>query len=264
MTKNGNVELSLHVDPNLPSVMADGEQLQQVFLNLANNAQEAMPGGGRLTITAKNLNSHLEITFTDTGEGISDENMGNIFDPLFTTKTKGTGLGLAVCQEIILRHGGTISVRRYEEPPGGTIFEVKLPVAVQTPDAQGGTANDGRIMVVDDDVDLRFTLQEILMDEGQDVILPEDGFQAVKMAAESRILIFMDIQMPDMNGVDAFLAIKEILPDCVVVIMTGYAVEDLIQKAPSEGAKTVLSNPVSIQQILEIIIDEVVPETIVS
>jgi len=66
MTKNGNVELSLHVDPNLPSVMADGEQLQQVFLNLANNAQEAMPGGGRLTITAKNLNSHLEITFTDT------------------------------------------------------------------------------------------------------------------------------------------------------------------------------------------------------
>ena len=142
ITKNDNVEFSLHVDPNLPSVMADGEQLQRVFLNLANNAQEALPGGGRLTITAKNLNNHLEITFTDTGEGISDENMGNIFDPLFTTKTKGTNLGLTVCQEIILRHGGTISVCPYEEPPGGTIFEVKLPVAVQTPNAQGGTAND--------------------------------------------------------------------------------------------------------------------------
>lgn len=122
----------------------------------------------------------------------------------------------------------------------------------------------GRIMVVDDDVDLRVTLQEILMDEGQDVISAEDGFEAVKKASESRIaLIFMDIQMPGMNGVDAFLAIKEILPDCVVVMMTGYAVEDLIQKALSEGAKTVLSKPVSIQQILEII-DEVVPETIVS
>lgn len=122
----------------------------------------------------------------------------------------------------------------------------------------------GRIIVVDDDVDLRFTLQEILMDEGQDVISAEDGFQAVKMAAESRIaLIFMDIQMLGMNGVDAFLAIKEILHDCVVVMMTGYAGEDLIQKALSEGAKTVLSKPVSIQQILEII-DEVAPETILS
>lgn len=121
-----------------------------------------------------------------------------------------------------------------------------------------------RIMVVDDDVALRFTLQEILMEEGRDVVSAEDGFQAVQMASESRIdLIFMDIQMPGMNGVDAFLAIKKILPECVVVLMTGYAVEDLIKKAWSEGAMNVLSKPVSIEQILEIT-DEVVPETIAS
>ena len=121
-----------------------------------------------------------------------------------------------------------------------------------------------KIMVVDDDTDIRSTLEEILMDEGREVVSAEDGFQAIELASDSRIaLIFMDIQMPGMNGVDAFLTIKEKLPDCVVVMMTGYAVEELVQKALSEGAKMVLSKPVSIEQILEIT-DEVVPESIVS
>lgn len=122
----------------------------------------------------------------------------------------------------------------------------------------------GRIMVVDDDLALRMTLQEILTDEGWDVISAADGFQAIQMASESQIaLIFMDIRMPGMNGVDAFLAIKEILPACVVVLMTGHSVESLVEKALSEGAKTVLSKPVSIEQLLEIV-DEVVPESVTS
>ena len=121
---------------NAQEAMPDGDQLQRVFLNLANNAQEAMPGGGKLTITAENVNSHVEIKFTDTGEGISEENVGKIFDPLFTRKEKGTGLGLAVCQEIVQRHGGTISARPNEEPCGGTIFEVILPAAGQQSQAE--------------------------------------------------------------------------------------------------------------------------------
>lgn len=120
------------------------------------------------------------------------------------------------------------------------------------------------IMVVDDDTALRSTLQEILMDEGLDVISAEDGFQAIQMASECQIaLILMDIRMPGMNGVEAFLKIKEILPDCTVVMMTGYAVEALIQKALSEGAKTCLSKPVSIEQLLAIV-HEVLAEPIVS
>ena len=121
-----------------------------------------------------------------------------------------------------------------------------------------------KIMIVDDDSALRMTLHEILEEEGWDVVSAEDGFQAIEMATERQIaVIFMDIQMPGMNGVDAFLTIKEKLPDCVVVMMTGYAVEELVQKALSEGAKMVLSKHVSIEQILEIT-DEVVPESIVS
>ena len=89
-----------------------------------------------------------------------------------------------------------------------------------------------KIMVVDDDTDLRSTLQEILMDEGLDVISAEDGFQAVQMASQCQIaLILMDIRMPGMDGVEAFLKIKEILPDCTVVMMTGQAVESRIQIA---------------------------------
>ena len=121
-----------------------------------------------------------------------------------------------------------------------------------------------RIMVVDDDTDLRSTLQEILLDEGRDVIAAADGFEAVQLASEGPIdLIFMDIRMPGMDGVEAFLKIKEILPECIVVMMTGYAVESLVEKALSEGAKTCLTKPVSIEELLEIV-DEVVPELIAS
>ncbi|PKB70485.1 MAG: hypothetical protein BZY87_10175 [SAR202 cluster bacterium Io17-Chloro-G6] len=130
LVKHDNIELSREANPDLSPVMADGGQLQRVFLNLANNAQEAMPGGGVLTVSAKNVNNRVEINFTDTGEGISEENIGKVFDPLFTRKAQGTGLGLAVCQEIIQRHGGTIAVRQNEEPSGGTVFQINLPVAV--------------------------------------------------------------------------------------------------------------------------------------
>ena len=122
------------------------------------------------------------------------------------------------------------------------------------------SATAHRIMVVDDDTDLRVTLQDILILEGRDVIAAEDGFQAVKLASEGPIdLIFMDIRMPGMDGVETFLKIKEILPDCIVVMMTGHAVESLIEQALSEGAKTCLSKPVSIEQLLEIV-DETMPK----
>ena len=119
-------------------------------------------------------------------------------------------------------------------------------------------------MVVDDDADFRRTLQVILMDEGWDVILAEDGFQAVQMASESDIsLIFMDIRMPDMDGVETLSKIKEILPDCIVVMMTGHALEFLIEKALSEGAMTCLSKPILIEQLMKIV-DEVMPRSITS
>ena len=129
MSQQENVRLSKTIADDLRPIMADGEQLQRVFLNLANNAQEAMPDGGELTISAQGVNGHIEIAFTDSGSGISDENLEKVFDPLFTTKTKGTGLGLAVCQEIVMKHGGTLTASRNPEPACGSTFAITLPAA---------------------------------------------------------------------------------------------------------------------------------------
>jgi len=128
MSKHDGITVSLDIDPYIRPVVADGEQLQRVFLNLANNSQEAMVDGGCLTITASCVDGNVEITFSDTGGGIAEDDLDKIFDPLFTTKIKGTGLGLAVCLEIVEGHGGTISARRRLNASGGTTFDVKIPV----------------------------------------------------------------------------------------------------------------------------------------
>lgn len=110
-----------------------------------------------------------------------------------------------------------------------------------------------RLMVVDDEWAYRITLQEIFIQEGWEVISAEDGPGAIQIASESRIdLIFMDMHMKSMSGIDTCSAIKEILPDCVIVMVTGYFDDALVQRALSQGAMTVLAKPVSIEQLLEI------------
>ena len=121
-----NVQVVKQFDPDLPGVLADGEQLYRVCMNLAVNAQDAMPDGGELTVSARRTDGFAEVAFSDTGIGISEEDMKKIFEPLFTTKTKGTGLGLAVCQQIVSKHGGTIDVASKQGE--GTTFTVKLPL----------------------------------------------------------------------------------------------------------------------------------------
>jgi signal transduction histidine kinase len=120
-----NVLIVKQFEPELQEVLADPEQIRRVFMNLTMNAQEAMPDGGELTISTRMVNGFAEVAFSDTGIGIPDENLKKVFDPLFTTKPKGTGLGLAVCQETVTRHRGTIGVasKRGE----GSTFTVRLP-----------------------------------------------------------------------------------------------------------------------------------------
>ena len=111
-----------------------------------------------------------------------------------------------------------------------------------------------RIMVVDDDPSLRFTLLEILMDEGHEVISAEDGYQAIQRTTEGPIsLIFMDITMPGINGLEAFMEIKRILPNCTVVMMTGFPGDELIKVASAEGVYTVLQKPIAVEQVLDLI-----------
>jgi signal transduction histidine kinase len=123
-----NIEIINNLDINLPNVDIDAEQIRQVFINIADNAIQAMEKGGKITIDAKLKDKFLEVKMSDTGYGIADDVLVKIFEPLYTTRAKGIGLGLAVCKSIIERHGGEIVVEsRVSE---GTVFTVRLPLNI--------------------------------------------------------------------------------------------------------------------------------------
>lgn len=121
-----NIEIVKNYKRGMPKVMADGDMLSRVFINLITNANEAMSSGGRLTISTRSVDGYAVIEFEDTGTGISQKDLAKIFDPLFTTKMRGTGLGLAVCHQIMAKHGGSINVSSI--PDRGTTFTLRLPL----------------------------------------------------------------------------------------------------------------------------------------
>ena len=123
-----NVELSRTVDPNLPPVQADAEQLWEALLNLIRNAVDAMPAGGNLTVSAKRNGADALVSIRDSGRGMTEEEARNLFVPFFTTKSDGTGLGLAYAQQVISEHGGRIDCATV--PGKGSTFSVQLPLAV--------------------------------------------------------------------------------------------------------------------------------------
>ncbi len=123
---NENVDIHTRFDPGLPQVLLDPRKVQQALQNIIVNAYQAMPAGGRLEISATRKANLIEIEFKDTGTGISIENLPRIFEPLFSTKTKGIGLGLVITKDIIERSGGSISVTSKEG--SGTTFTIRLPV----------------------------------------------------------------------------------------------------------------------------------------
>ncbi|PKB79205.1 MAG: hypothetical protein BZY88_14485, partial [SAR202 cluster bacterium Io17-Chloro-G9] len=120
------VEIAQHLDFAMPKVLCNSDQIHRIFSNLTTNAIEAMPHGGRLTVRTRTESGFARVAFSDNGTGISDADLGKIFDPLFTSKVSGTGFGLAVCQEIIDAHGGTIDVTNNDD--GGTTFTVNFPL----------------------------------------------------------------------------------------------------------------------------------------
>ena len=143
-----NIEIEMQLEPDLPLTMADAHQIQQVALNLIINAEQAMleaHGGGRLLVKTEQVGPMIHFVASDSGPGISKENLGRIFDPFFTSKDvgKGTGLGLSICYGIIQKHGGTIRVE--SGPPGGTTFTVELPIVCPTTatESNGGSTSPG-------------------------------------------------------------------------------------------------------------------------
>jgi signal transduction histidine kinase len=141
-----HIDLDLAIASGLPEVAADESQIRQALLNLVRNAKEAMPQGGRIRVEVGTVDSGwVRLAVGDSGPGISPENLGKIFDPFFSTKVKGTGLGLALVQQIVSDHGGRIEVDL--PPAGGTTFAILLPAAAQSerapPGSLSGTVETG-------------------------------------------------------------------------------------------------------------------------
>jgi signal transduction histidine kinase/ActR/RegA family two-component response regulator len=239
-------------------VNADPTHLEQVLVNLALNAKDAMAGSGTLTITGDVDREVARLRVTDTGSGMDEATRTRVFEPFFTTKPmgKGTGLGLSTVWGIVQAHGGTVTV---ESSLGhGTTFTIKLPrsQAVPTALARATTSQElapqtltKQVLLVDDEPAVRATAARQLQRIGVDVITAENGVDALaKFAAHrDRIgVVVLDMGMPQMGGAECFAKLRE-QSDVAVLIATGYAVDEEAQKLVAQGA-SLLEKPFSSDQ----------------
>jgi len=260
-------------DPDI-TVEADVTQIDQVLMNLATNARDAMPGGGNLTIEIRTVhlgNGFVEahgfgrpgdyalISVTDTGTGMDQATVGKIFEPFFTTKEvgKGTGLGLSIVYGIIKQHNGYITVS--SERQKGTRFDVYLPV-VKTPagqekqsyeQARGGNET---ILVAEDNKDVRRLAIEVLTGKGYTVIEAVDGDDAIRqfMKHKDEIdLLLLDVVMPGRNGKEAYEEMRRIKSGVKVLFTSGYTGDVVLTKGVSGEAINYIQKPLNPNELLK-------------
>ncbi len=214
-----DISVQTDLDEDIPETFADPHQLQQVFLNLITNAQQAMledRGCGCLKVSTSERDGFIRIAFADDGPGVPEEIRDRIFDPFFTTKDvgSGTGLGLSICYGIIEEHGGSI---RLESPERrGAVFVVELPVTSaggEEEDEPAGAAyrpRPGRILLVDDEAVVREVLAKALKQSGHTVDTARNGKVALRMLDRNYYdCVVSDIKMPEMNGATLHRLVSE-------------------------------------------------------
>jgi len=263
-------------DAELP-IVTDKGQMEQVLVNLATNARDAMPGGGILSVTSERVvldssfadfhksdvppGAYALLTVSDTGMGIRKEHLEHIFEPFFTTKEvgKGTGLGMAIIYGIIKQHNGFINV--YSELGQGTTFRIYLPI--QEPggkplldEVDAGRPQGGHetILVAEDDPAVRRLVSEILQSCGYKVILAEDGEDAVQKFRGNRdtiSLILMDMIMPKKNGREALKEMQRIRPGTKAIFSSGYTADFIESRGVSEIGIDLIMKPVQPTELLK-------------
>ena len=248
-----NIEWETRLSPGLGLVWMEAGQLERVFLNLALNARDAMPGGGRIVVATANRvlggeeaseqgvapGPGIEVTVSDTGEGIAPETMAHIFEPLFTTKQngRGTGLGLSTVSGIVRQNGGLVQVRSL--PGRGTTFTVWLPQATPacgipdaaTPETPGADAGKETILLVEDDGTVRRLFAHILAARGYTVLEASGGEEALDIFGRRRDeidLLCTDLVMPVVSGRELAERTLRQKPDLGVVYMSGYSTDALL------------------------------------
>lgn len=266
-----NIQICFQLDPMELRLNADLGQLQQIVLNLYNNARDAMPDGGCLTISTsvRNISTaedgapanippgrYVLLTVADTGCGIRSENIDRIFEPFFSNKEvgKGTGLGLSVVLGIVQQHNGFIKVSSVEGH--GAAFTVWLPESdseeqpgsgVVSSELSPGERRSETVLVGEDSEDVRPMIVELLQDVGYKVLEAGDGAEVLEVmerCGDSVDLLLLDVIMPRMNGYQALSVVRENYPDVPCVFLSGYSGDILVRKANISDDFEYLSKPI--------------------
>ena len=206
------------------------------------NAFQAMPEGGLVFIEGEEKESQISVSIRDSGGGISSENLDKIFEPLFTTKPRGIGLGLFVCKNMVEVNDGKIEVETIEGE--GTSFRVFFPV-------KGDLMSEKlNILVVDDDKMIAKTLKDILIFKGFQVETAASAGEALNILKEKSFdCMISDVKMPDMNGVELYRNIRKKGIEIPVVFMTAYSSSQLVNEGLEEGALSVIPKPLNIENL---------------
>lgn len=264
-----DISLVTHLDTDLGLINADPGQLEQVLINLAVNARDAMMGGGTLTITTDNAElteehgerhfgatpgQYVMLAVTDTGSGMPKEVQQHLFEPFYTTKGpgKGTGLGLATVHGIVKQSDGDIYV--YSELGHGTTFKLYFPSLIKgaepalTPPEHPAIASRGSetVLIAEDDEALRALAARVLDSLGYNVLVARTGGEALRIVAEHKgviDLIATDVVMPEMNGSQLVEKVLEARPGIRVLFMSGYTDDEVMRRGVIDGQTAFLQKP---------------------
>jgi signal transduction histidine kinase/ActR/RegA family two-component response regulator len=267
------IALELSDDGEPPLVEGDPSQLDQVLMNLCINARDAMPGGGVLRIRTEvvpacadatadgNPGPWVAISVTDSGSGMPPDVVERVFEPFYTTKPDraGTGLGLAVVFSIVRQHGGSISCQ--STVGEGTTFRILLPVARERepnplPLLASPRAGSGRILVADDDIDIRETVGRILDSAGYSTVVVADGNEACAALRNERFdLAFLDVVMPGPTCHDLVSRLRAIRPEVRILLSSGYAAEADVLRLAQDQCSGLLVKPFAFAELMRAVRD---------
>ncbi|RKZ33527.1 hypothetical protein DRQ33_04120 [bacterium] len=270
-----NVTCTYSIDENLLSARADENQISQVIYNLMINAQQAMPYGGNIDINAENVilsennqfalkpGKYVKITLSDSGNGIPKEHLNKIFDPYFTTKERGSGLGLAVVYSIIKKHRGYIGVE--SEQGNGTTFTIYIPATEKKPlpveiEPISTQISEGKILIMDDEPEIRESLAELLSDFGYSIDTASEGGEALekyriaKQQNKPFDIVILDLTIQGgMGGKETIDKLRRFDPQVKAIVSSGYSNDPIMANYKDYGFCGIITKPYRVDKLISVI-----------